>query len=200
MTALEPAKNPNGKYNTGRPSGRPSRLNPRTATSLVNSISGGAYVTTACQFSGIAKASYGLWRRRGEAEIERVRALELDPEEILQNTMVDEEGKSYSVAQMMSLPAPEPFEQLEWNYVCFYMHTEKALAVSEIRNLSLIQAAAGDGHWQAAAWILERKYPDRFGRRERINLEGSKDGEPVTIRTVGVEDVEAAIKRLAGGG
>lgn len=198
MPAKKPAKNPGAKYNTGKSAGRPSRLNPRTATSLVNSISGGAYVSTACQFTGIAVSTYQLWRRRGEAEIELVRSLGVDPEEVLQEVMTDGDGKAYSVAQMMSMPAPEPFTDAEWDYVCFYMHSDKALAVSEIRNLTIIQQAAGDGHWQAGAWILERTRPDKFGRRERINLEGSQDGDPVTIKSVGVEDVEAAIKRLAG--
>ncbi len=28
-------------------------------------------------------------------------------------------------------------------------------------------SAAQKGNWTAAAWLLERKYPDEFGRREK---------------------------------
>ncbi|MBA7557325.1 hypothetical protein ES705_50073 [subsurface metagenome] len=35
-------------------------------------------------------------------------------------------------------------------------------------------AAATTGSWQASAWLLERKYPDEFARREKqeIRLSG----------------------------
>ena len=31
----------------------------------------------------------------------------------------------------------------------------------------------GKPTWQAAAWYLERKHPDRWGRRERVDLKHS---------------------------
>jgi transposase len=34
-----------------------------------------------------------------------------------------------------------------------------------IKNLALIDKAAQDGAWQAAAWKLERRYPKDYGRR-----------------------------------
>lgn len=42
---------------------------------------------------------------------------------------------------------------------------EKALAESEMRDLAVI-AKASQENWQAAAWRLERKFPDRWGRRK----------------------------------
>jgi transposase len=44
---------------------------------------------------------------------------------------------------------------------------EKALAEAEVRDVALI-AKAAEREWQAAAWRLERKFPDRWGRRERV--------------------------------
>ena len=46
---------------------------------------------------------------------------------------------------------------------------EKALADAEARDVALIAKAASDGVWQAAAWRLERKFPDRWGRRDRLD-------------------------------
>jgi transposase-like protein len=52
-----------------------------------------------------------------------------------------------------------------------------ALKAAEARGvlacLSRIQQAANDGQWQAAAWILERRYPADYGRRDRVQMEHS---------------------------
>lgn len=48
---------------------------------------------------------------------------------------------------------------------------EKALASAEVRDVALIGKAA-DTQWQAAAWRLERKHPQRWGRQERVDLHG----------------------------
>ena len=53
---------------------------------------------------------------------------------------------------------------------------EKALAESEMRDVAVITAAAKE-NWQAAAWRLERKFPDRWGRRERIDANLNHQGQ-----------------------
>ena len=45
---------------------------------------------------------------------------------------------------------------------------ESARAAAEIRNVTLIQTAANDGTWQAAAWYLERTSWQRWGRRTMV--------------------------------
>jgi hypothetical protein len=49
-------------------------------------------------------------------------------------------------------------------YLEFSHAVERALADSEMHDVLLIHQAAKDA-WQAAAWRLERKFPDRWGRR-----------------------------------
>jgi len=46
---------------------------------------------------------------------------------------------------------------------------EKALAEAEIEDVLTIGAAAKEV-WQAAAWRLERKFPDRWGRRDKLSV------------------------------
>jgi hypothetical protein len=55
-------------------------------------------------------------------------------------------------------------------YRDFRAAIQKAMAHAEVRDLLLIQKA-GEFHWQAAAWRLERRYPKRWGRRSRDKLE-----------------------------
>ena len=59
---------------------------------------------------------------------------------------------------------------------------KKAMAEAEVRDLDVIDAAAQGGIWQAAAWRLERKHPDRWGRQARVEVQHSGvEGKPIEI-------------------
>ncbi len=48
---------------------------------------------------------------------------------------------------------------------------EKAEVAGMVARLERIQmAAVRDGNWQADAWWLERRFPDQWGRRERVDV------------------------------
>lgn len=54
-----------------------------------------------------------------------------------------------------------------WRYrknAAFRMEVEKAEAQAVIGWLAKIEKAASEGTWQAAAWKLERRYPQLYGR------------------------------------
>jgi transposase len=71
---------------------------------------------------------------------------------------------------------------------------EKALADSEARDVMLIGKAAGEGDWQAAAWRLERKFPDRWGRRERHDIDANVK---TTVKVKPDDAVEELTRLLA---
>jgi len=59
---------------------------------------------------------------------------------------------------------------------------KKAMAEAELRDLKVIDTAAQNGVWQAAAWRLERKFNDRWGRQAKVQLEHSgPDGKPIEV-------------------
>jgi hypothetical protein len=70
------------------------------------------------------------------------------------------------------------YQWLEWGregrepYKEFAEAIEKAQAQAEARNVAIIETAARET-WQAAAWWLERRYPDRWGRREHHEHSGA---------------------------
>ena len=66
---------------------------------------------------------------------------------------------------------------------------KQAMAKAELDDLTVIKGAAAK-HWQAAAWRLERKYPDRWGNRITTRVEFPLDGE-------GDEDANDPVERLA---
>ena len=74
-------------------------------------------------------------------------------------------------------------------FVEFAEAIERADAEGEARNVLLIQQAAGAGTWQAAAWNLERKYPEKWGRN-RLEVTGPNDG-PVQVEHSGTVELTA---------
>lgn len=63
-------------------------------------------------------------------------------------------------------------------YGALVEQVELAVAEAEVRDVALIAKAADDGVWQASAWRLERRYPDRYGRRTRHDVSGRVDVRP----------------------
>lgn len=59
---------------------------------------------------------------------------------------------------------------------------KRAEAEAEVSNVATVRLAANGGTWQAAAWYLERKHFDRWGRKDKVQQEISgPNGAPVGI-------------------
>lgn len=69
----------------------------------------------------------------------------------------------------------------------FYDTVKKAEKDAIARNVALIQRAAQEGNWQAAAWWLERKYFEDWGRKDKVDLSADKDGFKVVVEYVDKE-------------
>ena len=78
-------------------------------------------------------------------------------------------------------------------YYRFYKAVRKAEAEAHARNVEIIQQAAKT-QWQAAAWWLERRYPEIWGRRDRIGigLDGEKGIKIEIVPVSASEPKEAA--------
>ncbi len=59
---------------------------------------------------------------------------------------------------------------------------QKAESRAETRYVTII-AQAAEENWQAAAWMLERKYPERWGKKDRFAFEGD-EGMKIVIKKV----------------
>ncbi|WP_245533961.1 hypothetical protein [Effusibacillus pohliae] len=55
---------------------------------------------------------------------------------------------------------------------------KKAEAAAEAKRIQLITKAA-ETDWKAAAWYLERKYPDRWGKKDKVSAEVEHSGTVV---------------------
>ena len=74
---------------------------------------------------------------------------------------------------------------------------QKARAEAETRNVTLIQQAART-QWQAAAWYLERSYPSRYGRKDRLDIEHS-EAPPIDTSRYTSEELEMLKELLMKG-
>jgi len=77
----------------------------------------------------------------------------------------------------------------------------QAMAASEVRDLAIIMLAAQKGVWQAAAWRLERKHPERYGRRQVVQIGSREEGRTTDLDLSLLSDSEIAdLERLLGKG
>ena len=133
--------------------GRPTKLTSETHARIVQAIQAGNYIETAAAYAGISKNTLYEWLRRGAREKERL------------------------ASNRRARP-----KKAEQPYLEFADAVEKALAEAEVRDVVTVLKAADAGQWQAAAWRLERKFPDRWGRRDKVQQEISgPDGGPVEV-------------------
>jgi transposase len=68
----------------------------------------------------------------------------------------------------------------------------RASAEAEAYDLAIIGKAANEGAWQAAAWKLERRNNDRWGRKNEVSLQGVKGGAPIKVA-----DARKNLKKLS---
>lgn len=64
-------------------------------------------------------------------------------------------------------------------YKGFVTGLDEALATFEVAAVAQIAKAGQEGEWQASAWRLERRFPDRYGRRTRLDGSLTVSAAPV---------------------
>jgi len=73
-----------------------------------------------------------------------------------------------SESNLMKVEDPKEMEALE-PYMVLAEEVVQAAAEAEVNRVSLIDKAAQLGQWGAAAWWLERRLPERWGKRAFIH-------------------------------
>ena len=65
----------------------------------------------------------------------------------------------------------ETFNEWRKQYSEFSEQVKEAEGKAVIGWLARIEQAAKDGNWTAAAWKLERRFPEDFGKRDKIQVD-----------------------------
>jgi hypothetical protein len=138
--------------------GRPTKLTPSVQAEICEAIEAGNYIEPSAIRAGVAKETLYNWLRRAGREIEK-----------------SSSDKRYRI------PAKER------KYIEFLHAVKEAEAQAEATDLETIRRAASLGQWQAAAWRLERKHYDRWGRKQAIEHSGP-DGKAVKVQRIRIGD------------
>lgn len=120
--------------------GRPSKFTLDVRERIIGAIRSGAYNETAAAYAGIGERTFYRWL--AQADEDEKAGIDLEASDFRQ----------------------------------FRQAVEKAQAEAELEHILVIRNAAKGkptadgvpgtpGQWQAAAWMLERKHPGRYGRR-----------------------------------
>jgi len=86
-------------------------------------------------------------------------------------------------------------------YWHIWQSTLRAEAVTQVRALQTVHAAAGRGAWRAAAWFLERRYPEKWGPKafQCQQDETPKRNQEPKIHdspNVDINELEAKVQRI----
>jgi hypothetical protein len=138
--------------------GRPTKLNQDTQSRIVQAIELGATYELAASYAGITYDTLNGWVNRAKAELDRREKANVKP---------------------------RIEEQL---YIEFFHALKTAEGRAAVKWLAKIEQAASEGNWQAAAWKLERRYPQEYGRRvvdTRTDI--TSGGKPMAFNVTAID-------------
>lgn len=78
----------------------------------------------------------------------------------------------------------------------FSERLSRAEGKAAIQSLATIRAAAPQD-WRAASWLLERRYPDEYGKRERIDIKLTVQQEVERLVAAGLLEPDEAADAIA---
>lgn len=153
------------------PAGRPTDLTPQVIEDVRRLLPTALYVETVADYLGITRFSFRNWLRRGAKEAKRLRRNHRSRVKIREQV-----------------------------YLEFFNVYKKALAEGELYSTGTIKKAAIE-QWQAAAWLLERRSPEKWGRKDRVEHSGAID-QTKTVKheydiTVRIEQLMSEYDALA---
>jgi transposase len=161
--------------------GRPTKLTPELQERFLANLANALYVETACALTNIHKSVFYDWMQQARSAIERIKK---NPDD----------------------PSMRPTAK-EKALIAFMAEIEKVMEEKQSRWISVIENAAAQGFWTAAAWLCERRYPERYGARRTgegdlnvnvnvgfgyIQVVGIDDPQPVSQHLIEGEVLDAA--------
>jgi len=109
-------------------------------------------------------------------------------------------GATYKLACKYGGVAYDTFLQWRRRFPAFDRQVEDAEGRAGIGWLAKIEKAANEGEWTAAAWKLERRYPETYGRRDLRHSGATLNLTPEQLAAMGDADFERLYARVAGAG
>lgn len=161
--------------------GRPDKLTEERGRRIVNLIAAGNYVETAAAACGVSKVTLYDWLKRGA----RAKAGKF---------------RDFSDAVAEATARAEARDLLAIDRAAAGHDVVKTTRkVGSDKTVEETTTTTRESDWRAAAWRLERKYPDRWGRIDKTEISGPGGG-PIPVEVLDEKLgrlIEARARRLA---
>lgn len=178
--------------------GAPSKLDASTQQIICAAIRRGLGYEPAARMAGIRYTTLRNWINRAEAELERLKNPKtrlkqsekpyLDFLDELQRAEAEGENTNADIVGDAARGGQQ-ITKKETHRKRLFDKKQGAFVVVEETETTKIETAAPD--WRAAAFILERRHPDRWGRQVKAEVSGP-GGKPVPIQIITIEAVAPA--------
>lgn len=103
-------------------------------------------------------------------------------------------GISYDSLNRWRIRGESKSAPLEFCDFCKALRHSEAIAMQRL--VGRIQAA-GEADWKASAWMLEKRFPDEFGKPQRVEHSGP-EGKPIEALAIVEPEVLQRMKKQAG--
>lgn len=143
---------------------------------LKAALGSGAHLSTAASYAGVSPSTLSKWIKEGQRLREVLEAVRSDPDDTRE-------------------PSPQ-----EWELIWLTEELEAAEAKAEHGLVEIVQGAAQE-EWKAAAWLLERRFKERWARRSEMTGAdgGALQVDDVAVRRQQVMDALEAVKERLDG-
>jgi hypothetical protein len=183
--------------------GRKSRLehDPTIIRAVGGALQAGHYATVACAIAGLPQSTYYSLLERGEAIAEQVAnddhpekaraALTITDELTLQLHETVTKSSATAEARWLRsvLEAAEPHTRQQAVKV---RQSQRGTSVETVEVVSVQEP----GDWRAALELLARRFPDRWGRRDQLEIADAVVRDPVAEAALTDRAVRAKVNDL----
>lgn len=166
--AIVKRPSPTPKKNLG---GRPLKLTPAAQQAIVAVLALGSYRKEAAVYAGVSERAFGVWIQLARAARDR---LALVP------------PGSTSGRE----PVPTAEEKVYLDFLDAVEHAEAQAIVSAVSNVYTLGKSRDDAvALRANTWLLEHRWPERFGRHDRLTVSGDTEA-PIRVEVAVEEQTE----------
>lgn len=148
--------------------GRPTEITDELIEKICNALKLGAYVETAAALSGIEKKTFYNWVKRGARE----------PGTIFEKFLhaVEEAQAQAEARDLLVIDRAANGQKAEYE-----RDPSTGRLVLDDEGKPVVLQRGIPPNWSAAAWRLERRFPRRWGRLDRLETSGPEGGPQVIV-------------------
>lgn len=150
------------------PKGSAPKLTKELIEKISRAVRNGAYVETAVAYCGISKDTFYRWLRMAAN----------DNEKGLYKSLSYAIERAWAEAEMKDV---EAITRAVEGFPDQLAVDENGKVIIDAKGYPVVAQYGLPPNWKAAAWRLERKFPDRWGRRSKVDLEANSQSIEVVF-------------------